>query len=141
MSYYDPKAFFADSRLHKTLAWIVLLWFVFVLGVQRLRTRITAWNPADVTAFVASSGDFFAATLTPAATAERLLANFFNLIRSRLGLAQDGTPLWEWLSGHAAVSARDLKELRRLHARLRDGRSVDLIRLQNLLVQLQGNVI
>ena len=141
VSYYDPKAFFADSRLHKTLAWIVLLWFVFVLGVQRLRTRITAWNPADVTAFVASSGDFFAATLTPAATAERLLANFFNSIRGRLGLTQDGTPPWEWLSGHAAVSARDLSELRRLHARLRDGRSVDLIRLQNLLVQLQGNVI
>ena len=141
VSYYDAKAFFKDPRLHRTLAWIVCLWFVFVLGVQPLRARITDWNPVDVTAFVASSGEFFAATLTPAAAGARLLGNFFNSVRARLGLAQDGTPEWEWLSGHAGVSARDLKELRRLHARVHAGRSIDLVRLQNLLVQLQGNVI
>lgn len=141
VSYYDAKAFFKDPRLHRTLAWIVLLWIVFVLGVQRLRMRVTDWNPVDVTAFVGSSGEFFAATLTSAAAGAGLLANFFNSIRSRLGLAQDGAPPWEWLSAHAGVSARDLIELRRLHARVQAGRSVDLVRLQNLLVQLQGNVI
>ena len=141
VSYYDAKAFFKDSRLHRTLAWIVVLWFVFVLGVQRLRSRIADWNPVDVTAFLASSGEFFAATLTPAAAGARLLANFFNSVRARLGLTQDGTPEWVWLSGHAGVSARDLEELRRLHARVQAGRSIDLVRLQNLLVQLQGNVI
>jgi hypothetical protein len=141
VSYYDAKAFFADSRFHRTLAWIVLLWFVFVLGVQRLRTRITHWNPVDVTAFIAGSGDFFAAALTPAAAAHRLLANFFNAIRRRLGAAEDGTPEWEWLASQAGVAGRDLAELRRLHERVRSGRSVDLVRLQNLLVQLQGNVI
>jgi len=112
-----------------------------VLGVQRLRSRIADWNPVDVTAFLASSGEFFAATLTPAAAGARLLANFFNSVRARLGLTQDGTPEWVWLSGHAGVSARDLEELRRLHARVQAGRSIDLVRLQNLLVQLQGNVI
>jgi hypothetical protein len=141
MSYYDAKAFFADSRLHRTLAWIVLLWFVYVLGVQRLRTRITNWNPVDVTAFVGGSGEFLAATLTPAAAAARLLANFFNAIRRRLGAVQDGTPEWGWLSTQAGVAGRDLGELRRLHERIRAGGSVDLVRLQNLLVRLQGNVI
>jgi len=141
VSYYDAKAFFADSRLHRTLAWITLLWFVFVLGVQRLRTRSADWNPVDVTAFLGSSGEFFAATLTPAAVGARLLANFFNSIRGRLGSTQDGTPEWEWLSGHAGVSARDLAELQRLHDRVRTGQSVDLVRLQNLIVQLQGSVI
>jgi Domain of unknown function (DUF4350) len=141
VSYYDAKAFFKDPRLHRTLVWIVLVWFVFVLGMQRLRTRIANADPADVTAFLAGSGEFFAATLTPAAAGARLFVNFFNAIRSRLGLAQDGTPEWEWLSAQAGVSARELAELRRLHARAGAGRSLDLVRLQNLLVQLQGNVI
>jgi Domain of unknown function (DUF4350) len=141
VSYYDAKAFFKDPRLHRTLAWIVLLWFVFVLGVQRLRARIMDWNPVDVTAFIAGSGEFFAATLTPAAAGARLLVNFFNSIRSRLGSAQDGTPDWEWLSRQAGVSAHDLSELQRLYARAQAGRRIDLVRLQNLLVQLQGNIL
>jgi hypothetical protein len=141
VTYYDAKAFFKDPRLHRTIGWIVLLWFVFVLGMQRLRSRQVDWNPVDVTAFVAGSGDFFAATLTSATAGARLLANFFNSIRGRLGLAQDGTPEWEWLSAQAGVAARDLEELRRLHDRAQAGRSVDLVRLQNLLVQLHGNFI
>ncbi len=141
VSYYDAKAFFKDPRLHSTVAWLVLLWFVFVLGIQRLRMRTTDWHALDVTAFVGSSGEFFAATLTSAVAGARLLENFFNSIRGRLGLARDGTPEWQWLSAQAGVAARDLAELRRWHTRARAGRSVDLVRLQNLLVRLQGNVI
>lgn len=140
VTYYDSKAFFADPRLHSTLGWIVLLWFVFVLGVQRLRSRIATDSPADITAFVSSSGEFFAATLTPAAAAARLLGNFFNTIRARLGLIQDGTPEWQWLAAQAQVSARDLVELRRLHERAQAGRAIDVRRVQNLLVQLQGKI-
>jgi hypothetical protein len=141
VSYYDAKAFFKDPRLHRTLAWIVLLWFVFVLGMQRLRSRTADWNPVDVTAFVGGTGEFFAATLTSATAGARLLANFFNAIRGRLGLAQDGTPEWEWLSAQAGAAAGDVEELRRLHQRAQAGRSVDLVRLQNLLVRLQGKFI
>jgi len=140
VSYYDAKAFFADPRLHLTLVWLVFLWFVFVLAVQPLRTRVRAWNPIDVTAFIAMSGEFFASTLTPAAAGARLFENFFNSIRRRLNLAQDGSPVWEWLSAQAEVRLSDLAELRRLHDRTRAGRSVDLLRLQNLLSQLQGNL-
>jgi hypothetical protein len=140
VSYYDAKAFFADPRLHRSLGWIVLLWFVFVLGVQPLRTRIREWNPIDVTAFIAMSGEFFASTLTPAAAGARLLKNFFNSIRRRLDLTPDGGPVWEWLSAQAGVRSSDLSELRRLHDRIQAGRSVDLLRLQNLLSQLQGSL-
>jgi hypothetical protein len=119
----------------------VLLWFVFVLGMQRLRSRKADWNPVDVTAFVGGTGEFFAATLTSATAGARLLANFFNTIRGRLGLAQDGTPEWEWLSAQAGAAAGDVEELRRLHQRAQAGRSVDLVRLQNLLVRLQGKFI
>jgi hypothetical protein len=141
VSYYDAKAFFADPRLHRSLGWIVLLWFVFVLGVQRLRTQSRDWSPVDITGFVAMSGDFFAATLTPAAVGARLCKNFFNSIRRRLDLAPDGSPVWEWLSAQAGVSLSELSELRRLHARIQAGRRIDLRRLQNLLSQLQGNLL
>jgi len=140
VSYYDAKAFFGDPRLHRSLGWLVLLWFVFVLGVQPLRARYREWNPVDVTAFIAMSGEFFASALTPVAAGVRLFENFFNTIRRRLDLPADGSPVWEWLSAQAGVRLSDLAELRRLHDRIRAGRSVDLLRLQNLLSQLQGHL-
>lgn len=141
VGYYDAKAFFADPRLHRSLAWIVFLWFVFVLGMQPLRAAVRNWTPIDVTAFIAMSGEFFASTLTPAAAGKRLLENFFNSIRRRLGLSEDGSPAWDWLSAQAGVSLRDLAQLRRLHDRLCTGRRVDLVKLQSLLSQLQGILV
>jgi hypothetical protein len=79
--------------------------------------------------------------LPPAAVGARLFANFFNSIRRRLGLAPDGSPVWEWLSTQAGVSPGELSELRRLHDRIQAGRRVDLRRLQNVLSQLRGNLI
>lgn len=141
VSYYDAKAFFADPRLRRTIGWIVVLWLVFVLGVQPLRSGMREWNPLDITAFIAMSGEFFASTLTPAATGARLFENFFDSIRRRLDLRQDGSPMWEWLSAQAGVSLGELSELRRLHQRIRAGRRVNLVRLQNLLSRVQGNLI
>jgi hypothetical protein len=141
VDYYDAKAFFADARLHRSIGWLVLLWFVFVLGVQRLQPHIGNWRPVDVTAFVGISGEFFAATLTPAAAGARLLANFFSDIRRRLGYGADLEAAWQWLSAQAGVSARDLLELRELQEKIRGGRRFDLLQLQNLLVKLQGKII
>jgi hypothetical protein len=141
VSYYDAKAFYADPRLHRTLAWLVLLWLVFVLGVQGLRRHLNDWRPADITAFVGTSGDFLASALTPAAAANRMLANFFNSIRRRLGVAEDGVPTWEWLTSQASVPLVEVTELRELYRRVQDGGRFDLTRLQNLLSLLQGKII
>jgi Domain of unknown function (DUF4350) len=141
VNYYDAKAFYADPRLHRSIGWLVLLWLLFVLGIQRFRTHVSNWRPADVTAFVKTSGDFIASTLTPAAAGSRMLANFFNSIRRRIGAGEDGTPTWEWLASQATVSLSEVAELRKLQARILSGRRFDLIRLQNLLSQLQGKII
>lgn len=141
VDYYDAKAFYKDPRLHRTLWWLVLLWFVFVLGIQRFRGHLAGRQNADVTAFVAGSGEFFASTLTPPTAAARLLANFFNSIHRRLGTREDGTPVWDWLSSQAAVSREDVRALQELESRIRSGRRFDLPRLQNLLSQLQGKII
>jgi hypothetical protein len=141
VSYYDPKAFFADPRLHRTLLWVLVVWFLFVLGAQTFRVRDAQWRPVDVTAFVGASGEFFAGVLSPPAAAERLLANFFNALRRRLGLSEDGEPVWTWLEAQAVVSSAEFAELRRQHAKAVAGQRVDLVRLQNLLSRLQGALL
>jgi hypothetical protein len=141
VGYYDAKAFYADPRLHRTLGWLVLLWFIFVLGIQRLRADAADWRPADVTEFLGRSGDFLASSVTPATAGDRLMANFFNSIRHRLSMPEDGAPTWEWLSSQAAVSQGEVTELRELHDRIQDGRRFNLPRLQNLLSELRGKTI
>lgn len=138
VGYYDAKAFYSDPRLHRTIGWLVLLWFIFVLGIQRLTAHPGDWRPADVTAFLGRSGEFLASSVAPVTAGTRLLANFFNSIRRRLGLPEDGAPTWEWLSSQAAVTTGDVTELRELHDRIQAGRRFNLPRLQNLLSQLRG---
>jgi hypothetical protein len=141
VDYYDVKAFYKDPRLHRTLWWLVLLWFVFVLGIQRFRGHRPDKQAADVTTFVGSSGNFFASVLMPATAGARLLTNFFNSIHRRLGTREDGSPEWNWLSSQAAVSRADVRELQELQTRIKSGRRFDLQRLQNLLSQLQGKIL
>jgi hypothetical protein len=138
VGYFDAKAFYADPRLHRTIGWLVLLWFIFVLGIQRLNARPDDRRPADVTAFLGRSGEFLASSVAPATAGTRLLANFFNSIRRRLGLPEDGAPTWGWLSSQGAVTRGELRELQELHERIQAGRRFNLPRLQNLLNQLRG---
>lgn len=146
VGYYDAKAFYADPRLHRTLLWFVLLWLVFVLGVQRLRVSPQNWRAADVTAFASASGEFLASAVTAAAAGNRMLANFFDSIGRRLGApaqgaAADNAAAWTWLSSQASVSAQEVRELWELQGRIRRGQRFDLMRLQNLLSELKGKMI
>jgi hypothetical protein len=141
VNYYDAKAFFADPRLHRTLGWLVLLWLVFVLGIQRLRTHPLDWRPIDITAFIGVSGEFLAGVTTPVATASRLMANFFNSIRRRLNLREDGTPEWDWLSAQPKVHPGEVKSLAGWYARVQAGKAVDLMKLQTLLRHLQEKIV
>jgi hypothetical protein len=140
VDYYDAKAFYKDPRLHRTLWWLVLLWLVFVLGIQRFRGHLPGSQTADVTAFVGTSGDFFASALTPPTAGARLLVNFFNSLHRRLGTREDGSPVWDWLASQAAVSRDDVRELQDLQTRIQSGRRFNMPRLQNLLSELQGKI-
>jgi hypothetical protein len=137
---YDPARFFADPRLHRTLAWIVLLWLVFVLGPQRLRAAPEAWRGVDETALIEASGRFFSAAVDPGDARRELFANFFNALRHRLGLPQDGEPVWEWLDAQAAMTAEQRLELHELYARMCAQQRVNLKRLHNFLSTLQGQL-
>jgi hypothetical protein len=137
VAFYDPTAFFGDSRLHLTLWWLLGLWLVFVLSSQRLRPAVSKWDPVDITGFVRATGGFMARVLRPAVVGQQLFANFFNDTRTRIGLPPNGEPIWEWLSVQPAVPAQDVQRLQELHAKVQHGRRVDLSRLHNLLVRVR----
>ena len=113
---------------------------MFVLGPRRLRGTNREWNPLDVTSFVRATGGFMARVLRPAAAGQRLFANFFNEIRGRLGLALDGAPLWEWLSGQATIPPADLDRLQELHRHAGAKRRIDLIELHNLIARIRAQL-
>ncbi|MEO6080587.1 MAG: DUF4350 domain-containing protein [Steroidobacteraceae bacterium] len=139
--YYDAKAFFADPRLHRSLLWLGLLWLMFVLGWQRLRPHTDGWKPADVTNFITVTGGFLAGRVAPNLAGQRLCENFFNRIRQRLALPQNGEPVWDWLAAQASIPARDLEHLQQLHARTRTRQRVNLVQLQNCLTRITGKLI
>jgi hypothetical protein len=138
VAFYDPDAFFGDSRLHTTLWWLLGLWLVFVLGSQRLRPARSNWNPVDITAFVRATGGFMARVMRPATVGQQMIANFFNDARKRVGLPADGSPMWDWLSAQTVVSEQDVERLRALHAKVQQGRRVNLSQLHNLLIRLRA---
>ena len=140
VSFYDPDKFFGDARLHRALLWMLALWLVFVLGPRRLRGAMDSWNPLDVTSFVRATGGFMARVLRPAAAAQQLFANFFNEIRSRLGLTTDGAPVWDWLAARSVIPAADLNRMQDLHRRVTAQRRVDLTELHNLIARVRAQL-
>lgn len=140
VAFYDADKFFGDARLHRALLWLLVLWLVFVLGPRRLRGATEDWNPLDVTSFVRATGGFMARVLRPAAAAQQLFANFFNEIRSRLGLTTDGAPLWDWLAARSVIPAADLHRLQDLHRRVDERRRVDLAELHNLIARVRAQL-
>lgn len=138
--YYDGRAFFADTRLHHTLWWIVLLWLAFVLGPLPLRSAFSPWLPVDETALIDASGRFYSNSVGRPEAARRLFENFFNALRRRLNLSETGEPLWEWLASQGRISGEQTALLQRLYARMCAEQRTDLVRLQNLLADLEGRL-
>jgi len=140
VDFYDPQAFYHDPRLHRTLLWSVLLWLAFVLGPVRLASAYSPWRPVDESALIDASGRFFSVAVAPLEAARRLFENFFDQLRRRLALPQNGEPLWDWLDAQAGFSERERELLRDFYARVYAGERIDLTRLHNLLSELKGKL-
>jgi hypothetical protein len=140
VDFYDAARFFGDPRLHRTLWWIVLLWLLFVLGPQRMRRTADGWHAVDETALIEASGRFFSVAVDAADARRELFSNFFNVLRRRLGLPDNGEPVWEWLDERAPLSAQQRRELHALYARVCAGERMNLKRLHNYLTTVQGHL-
>lgn len=144
---YDPQQLFGDRRLHLTVALLIGLWLLWVLGATRLRTpryAEPAPRPADL---LRAAGGFFARVLPPAAAARRLCEHFFARLQRRIdrgpgGAPQPGVrePPWDWLARHPQVAAGDVAQLRDWYGQACEGRRVPLERLHNLLLTLDRQV-
>ncbi len=138
MNEFDAAKFFADSRLHDTLLWLLLLWLAWVVAAQPLRAAAHNGASLDESAMLRVTAGFFASVLRPVAAAQWLMDEFFDRLRRRHGLLHSAGPPWEWLSARAGVGSTVLDELRDMHASTQAGRRVSLTRLQRILSRISG---
>jgi len=134
-SLYDADAFFGDSRLHKTLAFFIAAWLVYVLGsTNRLAAPRSVPVEPRQRDFLAAAGGFMARRLDRCAAGLLLLNEWFDEVRRQRGIAGTGPP-WRELEATPTLGADVYRALRDAHERLESGRPVPLLRLHNLLLK------
>jgi len=99
-----------------------------------------AQKPATATPASATpqAGGFMARTLRPNEAGRRACTLFFNGVRRRLGLPENGAPVWDWLDSQSAIAAADYAQLRVYYEQLSGGRQVDFPSLHNLIERMKG---
>jgi hypothetical protein len=135
---YDPASFYRDPRLYATLAVIVSVWLIWVLGGTQLKTPVVRASAPREAELVRTTGLFLARVLTPAAAARRMLEQFLQRVGSTVtrNQAHEGQ-LWEWLENNPRLARADVQQLRTWQADARSDRRVPLERLHNLIVRTE----
>jgi hypothetical protein len=137
---YDPAAFYGDSRLHGTLAFLGGIWLLWLLGYSSRFAPPAAPAPRQGgRAFVLAAGRFQARYLRPSEAALGLFRHFFNAVRQRYRLPTTGEPAWDALARGPGRADAELAQLRDWHAQALRGRPVDLARLRNLILKVQDS--
>ncbi|HEY8508139.1 MAG TPA: DUF4350 domain-containing protein, partial [Steroidobacteraceae bacterium] len=93
---YDPSKFYTDRRLYLTIAILLGVWFVWVLGSTRLRAPVSRIPTPREAELVRAAGAFLSRALPKGAGAQRLVENFFQRLNERTGRPPGSTP-WELL--------------------------------------------
>jgi len=136
---YDPSAFFGDARLHATLWFIVGFWLVYVVGSSnRIAPLVQRPGLPRAVDFVRAVGGLFARRLSGHEVALGLLRHFFAELRGA-GAGADGID-WELLARHPRVPRSQIDELRAVHSGLAQGRTPDLVRLNNLINKIRKHL-
>ena len=131
---YDPARFYRDSRLYKTLAILLALWFAWVLGSTRLRVPVAEAHDPSEAELVRRTGNLVARTVAPWHAALALFDHFFTRVKV------DRAEAWQWLERHAAMLPQELDQLKGWYADAHAGRKVPLVPLQNLLDKLERRI-
>ncbi|NJD05212.1 MAG: DUF4350 domain-containing protein [Methylococcaceae bacterium] len=131
---YDPERFFRDNRLHQTLAWLGLMWLLYVAGhsnrLAPVRPRLLKLSMRDLVDVTAT---FFARRIPDSAVAEELLRQLLLDIRLARRLPDDDHA-WHWLEQHPQIPRLDLTALRR-------GRRIPLTRLTEIIRQIRNTAL
>lgn len=130
---YDPEHFFQDSRLHRTLGFLGLLWLLYVIGyTDRLAPVRAASLKLSIGDFVAGTAGFFARRLKKRALAAELVSHLLLDIRMTRKL-RDEEQAWHWLEQHAQITSGQLSLLKR--AKLQ--RRVSLMQLADAVAHIR----
>jgi len=136
---YDPTAFYADPRLHRTLLFLLGLWLLWLVGSsQRLAPPRRVARSRTVARLAGAAGGLLARRVEPRAAAERLLHHFTEEVRRRHGRAGDDTPTWDYLERRARLPRAELEALRDADACVRRGDTPDPVALANLLARARA---
>jgi hypothetical protein len=136
---YDPSAFFSDARLHATLWFIVGFWLIYIVGrSNRVAPLIRPPELPRAVDFVRAVGGLFARRLAGREVALGLLRHFFAEVRGA-GAGADAID-WELLARYPRVPRNRIDELRAMHAGLAQGRTPDLVRLNNLINSIRKHL-
>ena len=136
-SAYDPAKFYRDPRLYGTLALLVAVWLVWVLGGTRLRMPPAPARAPREAELVRATGQFLARVLRPAAAARRMFEHFFRRLQACTRRGGDGGAPWDWLEHHPRLARADVQQLKAWYAEAYSERRVPLTRLHNLLVRTE----
>ena len=132
---YDPEAFFGDRRLHVSVAFVLALWFLYMVGTwNRLAKPRPQPSEPGQEDFVYAVGGFFARKLGAVEAGRQMMrAAFVELAGPGAKFEQ---PPWARLQANPAIDRSVLAKIRTDHAHLQAGRRVDLPRLRKRLAQL-----
>ena len=135
---YDPDAFYSDSRVGITVLFILLFWFVYMIGTHNrmidVRTSESVPEQGD---FVRAMGGFLARKLTTA-DAARLIFNRWSQELEKRGVIPAGSSTWSYLSDSPLVEQQDIAELREMNTQIESGEKIDLSRLHNCIQRIRG---
>lgn len=129
---YAPSDFFADSRLHVSIAFLLALWLLYLVGTwNRLAPPAAAPAVPGQLDFVRAAGGFLARKLHRSDAARLLFAaRFGHLAGRRVGLRE---PPWQRLGDNPSIPAALVGALREDYRQASAGRRVNLVRLRNRL--------
>lgn len=129
---YAPSDFFADARLHVSIAFLLALWLLYLVGTwNRLAPPAAAPAVPGQLDFVRAAGGFLARKLHRSDAARLLFAaRFGHLSGRRVGLRE---PPWQRLADNPSIPAALAGALRDDYRQASADRRVNLVRLRNRL--------
>jgi len=138
---YDPDKFYRDRRLYLTLGILAAVWLVWVVGGTRLAAPAAPPPAQGAADLVRATGSFLARVLRPAAAARRMFEHFFLRLRRTLRESTlDPSRYWDWLEHNPRLARADVAQLRTWYADAWSDQRVPLVRLHNLLVNIETQI-
>lgn len=134
---YDPQKFFADSRLHKTIGFIALLWLFYVLGYSNRLAPVRAIEKKpSARDFVEAMAGFFSRYLDKKTLAQSLTRQLLHDIRQHRHM-QNEQAAWHWLQQHPGIQGSQLELLQKAETKQR----TSLQLLTNTITEIRKKIL